>query len=190
MVASGPITSWETDGETMETVRDFIFLGSKITADGDCNREIKRRLLLGRKALTNLDSIFKNRDITLPTKVSSQGSGFFSSHVWMWELEHKEGCALKNWCFQNVVLEKTIESPLDCSTLVFLVHHQFSKLAQTHVHWASKAIQLPSPSPPALNLSQHQGLFQWASYLLQMAKVLEFQLQHQSFQWIFRTDFL
>ena len=69
MVASGPITSWETDGETMETVRDFIFLGSKITADGDCNREIKRRLLLGRKALTNLDSIFKNRDITLPTKV-------------------------------------------------------------------------------------------------------------------------
>ena len=68
-MAFDPITSWETDGETMETVRDFIFLGSKITADGDCNREIKRRLLLGRKALTNLDSIFKNRDITLRTKV-------------------------------------------------------------------------------------------------------------------------
>ena len=68
-MASGPITSWEIDGETMETMRDFIFLSSKITADGDCNHEIKRRLFLGRKVMTNLDSIFKSRDITLPTKV-------------------------------------------------------------------------------------------------------------------------
>ena len=68
-MASGPITSWQIDGETMETVRDFMFLGSKITLDGDCSREIKKRLLLGRKATTNLDSIFKNRDITLLTKV-------------------------------------------------------------------------------------------------------------------------
>ena len=68
-MASGPITSWQIDGETMEIVTDFIFLGSKITADVDCSHEIKRRLLLGRKALTNLDSIFKSRDITLPTKV-------------------------------------------------------------------------------------------------------------------------
>ena len=68
-MASGPITSWEIDGETMETVRDFIFLGSKITADGDCSREIKRGLFLGRKAMTNLDSILKSRDITLLTKV-------------------------------------------------------------------------------------------------------------------------
>ena len=68
-MASGPITSWKIDGETMETVRDFIFLGSKITTDGDCSHEIKRRLLLGRKALINLDSILKSRDITLPTKV-------------------------------------------------------------------------------------------------------------------------
>ena len=68
-MASGPITSWEIDGETVETVADFIFLGSKITADGDCSHEIKRRLLLGRKVMTNLDSIFKSRDITLPTKV-------------------------------------------------------------------------------------------------------------------------
>ena len=68
-MASGPITSWEIDGETVETVSDFIFLGSKITADGDCSHEIKRRLLLGRKVMTKLDSIFKNRDITLPTKV-------------------------------------------------------------------------------------------------------------------------
>ena len=69
IMASGPITSWEIDGETMETVRDFIFLGLKITADGDCSHEIKTRLLLGRKAMTNLDSILKSRDITLPTKV-------------------------------------------------------------------------------------------------------------------------
>ena len=70
-MASGPITSWQIDGEAMETVSDFIFLGSKITADGDCSHEIKRRLLLGRKVMTNLDSIFKNRDITLLKKVHS-----------------------------------------------------------------------------------------------------------------------
>ena len=69
IMASGPITSWQIDGETRETVRDFIFLGSKITADGDCSHEIKRHLLLGRKTMTNLDSILKSRDITLPTKV-------------------------------------------------------------------------------------------------------------------------
>ena len=69
IMACGPITSWQIDGETMETVRDFIFLGSKITADGDCNHEIKRHLLLGRKAMTNLDSILRNRDITLPKKI-------------------------------------------------------------------------------------------------------------------------
>ena len=69
IMASGPVTSWEIDGETVETVADYIFLGSKITADGDCSHEIKRRLLLRRKVMTNLDSIFKSRDITLPTKV-------------------------------------------------------------------------------------------------------------------------
>ena len=70
IMASGPITSWETDGETVETVSDFIFWGSKITADGDCSHEIKRHLLLGRKVMTNLNSIFKSKDISLPTKVS------------------------------------------------------------------------------------------------------------------------
>ena len=83
-MASGPITSRETDGETVETVSDFIFLGSKITADGDCSHEIERGLLLGRKVMTNLDSILKSRDITLPTKVRlSQGYGFSRGHVWM-----------------------------------------------------------------------------------------------------------
>ena len=85
IMASGPITLWQIDRETMETVRDFIFLGSKITADGDYSHEIKRRLLLGRKAMTNLDSILKSRDITLPTKVHLvQSYGFFStSRIWM-----------------------------------------------------------------------------------------------------------
>ena len=84
IMASGPITSWEVVGETVETMSDFIFLGSKITADGDCSHEIKRCLLLGRKAMTNLDSILKSRDVILPTKVwHSQGYGFSSSHVWM-----------------------------------------------------------------------------------------------------------
>ena len=77
IMASGPITSWEINGETVETVSDFIFLGSKITADGDCSHEIKRRLLLGRKVMTNLDDIFKSRDVTLPSKVHLSRLWFF-----------------------------------------------------------------------------------------------------------------
>ena len=85
IMASGPIISWQIDGETVETVTDFTLLGSKITADGDCSHEIKRRLLFGRKSMTNLDSLLKNRDITLPTKVLivNQSYSFSSSHVWM-----------------------------------------------------------------------------------------------------------
>ena len=84
IMASSPITSWQLDGETMETVTDFIFCGSKMTADGDCSYEIKRCLLLGSKVITNLDSILKSRDITFVNKVSSsQGYGFSSGHVWM-----------------------------------------------------------------------------------------------------------
>ena len=94
------------------------FLGSKITADGDCSHEIKRCLLLGRKFMTNLDSILKSRDITLPTKVHLvKAMSFSSSHVWMWELEYEESWALKNWCFWTVVLEKTLEHPLDCKEI-------------------------------------------------------------------------
>ena len=83
VMASGPITSWQIDGETIETVIDFILLGSKITSDGDCSHEIKRCLLLGREAMTNLDNILTSRDITLLTNVHSQNYGFSSSHVWM-----------------------------------------------------------------------------------------------------------
>ena len=83
-MASGFITSWQIDGETMATVTDFIFLGSQITADGDCSHDIKRRLLLGRKVMTNLDSICKSRDITLPAKVRLvKAMGFSSGHIWM-----------------------------------------------------------------------------------------------------------
>ena len=82
-MASRPITSWQIDGETIETVTDFIFLDSKITADGDCSHEIKRCLLLGRKVITKLDSILKSRDITLPTKVPLVKAVFSSGHVWM-----------------------------------------------------------------------------------------------------------
>ena len=115
-MASGPIISWQIDGEIMETGADFILGGSKITADSDCSHEIKRRLLPGRKVTTNLDSIVKSRDITLSTKFS-QGYGFSSGHVWMWELDCKESWAPKNWCFWTVVLGKTLESPLDCKEI-------------------------------------------------------------------------
>ena len=117
-MASGPITSWQIDGETMKTVRDFIFLGPKITADGDCSHEIKRCLLFGRKAMTKLDSISQSRDITVPTKVHLvKVLVFSSSHVWMWEVDYKESWVMKNWCFWIVVLEKTLESPLDCKEI-------------------------------------------------------------------------
>ena len=112
-MASGPITSWQVDGET---VADFIFGGSKITADGDCSHEIKRCLLLGRKAKTNLDSTLKSRD-SVNKGTYSQSYGFCSSHVWMWELDHKETWAPKNWCFWTVVSERTIESSLYCKEI-------------------------------------------------------------------------
>ena len=83
VMASGPITSWEIDGETAETLADFISGGCKITADSDCSHEVKRRLLLGRKAMKNPDGILKSRDTTLPTNIHSQSYGFSSSHVWM-----------------------------------------------------------------------------------------------------------
>ena len=108
-MASGPITSWQIDGETMETVMDFIFLGSKLTADGDCSHEIKKHLLFGRKTMTK---VFKSRDITLLTKVHIVKSMVFLVVMYRCELDHKEGWAPKDWCFWTVV-KKTLESPLD-----------------------------------------------------------------------------
>ena len=115
IMACGPITSWQVDGETVKTVADFIFLGSKITADGDCSHEIKRRLLLGRKVMTNLDSILKSRDMTLPTKVCLIKSMIFPVVRYRCEswtikkAEHRRIDAL--------VLEKTLGSPLDCKKI-------------------------------------------------------------------------
>ena len=113
IMASSYITSWQIDGEKIETVTDFIFLGSKITADGGFSHEIKRLLLLGRKAMTNLDNLLKRRHYFANKGLYSQSYGFPSSHVWMWELDCKE-CRALSWCFWNAVLDKTIESPLDC----------------------------------------------------------------------------
>ena len=109
IMASSPITSWEIDGETMETVTDFIFLGSKITADGDCSHEIKRCLLLGRKVVTNLDSIFKSRDITLPTNVGLVKAMVFP--VVMYECDswtvkkakHRRIDAFELWCWRRLL---------------------------------------------------------------------------------------
>ena len=108
-MASGPITSWQIDGETMEIVRDFIFLGSKITADGDCSHEIKRRLFLGRKTMTNLDSILKNRDITLPTKVCLVKAMVFPVVVYgceSWTVKKGESRridAFELWCWRRLL---------------------------------------------------------------------------------------
>ena len=116
-MASSPITSWQTDGETMETVTDFLYLGSKITVDSDCSHEIKRGWLLGRKAMTNLDSVLKSRDITLPTKLRIVKAMLFPVVRYGCELDHKEGWALKNWCFWTLALEKALQSPLDCKEI-------------------------------------------------------------------------
>ena len=109
IMASGPITSWQID-RGKET--DFIFLGSKITVDSECSHEIKRRLVLGRKAMTNLDSVLKKQRHHFASK-GPYSPSLSSSHLQMWNLDHKEGWVLKNWCFWTVVLGKTLESPLD-----------------------------------------------------------------------------
>ena len=112
IMASSPITSWQIDGETMKTVTYLLSLGSKITADFDRSHEIKRQLLLWRKAMTYLDSILKKQRHYFVNKgPSSQSYGFSRSHVWMWELDYKESWTLKNWCFWTVVLENSWESP-------------------------------------------------------------------------------
>ena len=96
---------------------DFLFVGSKITEDSDCNHKIKRRLLLGRKAMTNLESILKSRHYFADKDPSSQSYGFSSSHVWLWELDYKESWMLKNWCFSTVVLEKILKRLLHCKEI-------------------------------------------------------------------------
>ena len=116
IMASGLITSWQIDGETVQTVADFILGGSKISAVSDCSHEIKRHLLLGRKVMTNLDSLLKSRDITLPAKVHLVKALIFPVVMYGCRLDYKESWVPKNWCFWTVV-EKTLESPLDCKEI-------------------------------------------------------------------------
>ena len=203
-MASGPITSWEIDGET---VSNFIFGGSKITAVGDCSHEIKKRLLLGRKVMTNLDSILESRALLVPLYYKMS----LNSHSWRWFFETlvHNLLGLPAFWIKSLFIAPTIRflifyflcskqykfglscsfaqlcpslcDPIDCSMPGFPVHHRLLKFAQTQAHWVGDAIQpshpLLSPSP-AFNLSQHQGLFQCVDSSHQVAKILEIQLQH------------
>ena len=148
-MASGLITSWQIDEETVETVTDFILGDSKITADGDCSHEIKRCLFLGRKLMTNLDSILKSRDITLSTKVHLVKAMVFPVVMYGCELDYKESWALKNWCFWTAVLEKILESPLACKE-VQPVH---PKGNQSWIFIGSTEIETETPTlwPPDAN---------------------------------------
>ena len=112
-MSSGPITSWQVKGGKVEVVIDFLFLGFKITVDGDCSHEIKRWLLIGRKAMTNLDCVEKQRHYSADKGLYNQGYGYPRAHVWLWEVDCKKGRVPTNWFLWTVVLEKTPENPLD-----------------------------------------------------------------------------
>ena len=152
----------------MGAMTDFVFLGSKITADGDCNHKIKIHLLLGRKAMTNLDSVLKSRDINFLAKVHIVKAMVFPVVMYMsWTIVQFSSAAQSG---------PTLCNPMNRSTPSLPVHHQLPEFTQTHVHRVSDAIQpshpLPSPSPPAPNPSQHQSLFQRVNSLHEVAKVL------------------
>ena len=117
IMASGPLTSWQIDGETVETVSGFIFLGSKITADGDCSHEIKMLTPCKKSYGKRRQYVIKQRHHFADKGLYSQGHGLSGNHIQMWELDHKEGRVQKNWCFWTVVVEKTLESPLDCEEI-------------------------------------------------------------------------
>ena len=144
IIASGPITSWQIDGETVETVSDFIFLGSKITVDGDCSHEIKRRLLLGRKVMTNLDSILKSRDTTLPTKVCLVKAMVFPAVMYgceSWTVkkaEHQIIDAFELWCWRRLLrvpwtARRSNQSILKDQSWVFIGRNDAK--AETPVLW-------------------------------------------------------
>ena len=157
-MASGPITSWQIDGERVETVSDFVFLGSKITADGDCSHEIK--MLTPRKKSYDQprQHIKKQRHYFASKGPSSQGYDFSSGHVWMWELDYKESWVLKNWCFWTVVLEKTLESPLDCKEIQPV--HSKGDQSWVFVGRTNAEAETPILWPPDVN-SQLSGERPW-----------------------------
>ena len=142
-MASSPIISWQIEEEKMEVVTDFLFLGSKITVHGNCNHKIRRLLLLGRKSMTNIDSVLKSRDVTLPTKVRIVKATVFpvGRYGWTWELDHKEGRAPKNWCPQSVVLVKISDCPLNSKDLqgnkIWILFGRAEAEAEAPVFWSS-----------------------------------------------------
>ena len=136
IMASNPFTSWQIDGETMETVTNFIFLGSKITAYGDCSHEIKTLAPWKKSYVQPRHHFKKQRHYFADKGLYSQSYGFSSSHVWMGELNPKEGWTPKLWCFWTVVLEKTFESPMDCKEI------NQSILKQTHPDYSLKGLML------------------------------------------------
>ena len=145
-MSSGPITSWQVKGGKVEVVIDFLFLGFKITVDGDCSHEIKRWLLIGRKAMTNLDCVEKQRHYSADKGLYNQGYGYPRAHVWLWEVDCKKGRVPTNWFLWTVVLEKTPENPLDGKEIksVNLKVNQSWKLigrtnAEATVFWSSDA---------------------------------------------------
>ena len=146
-MASGPISSWQIDGETVETVSDFIFLGSKITADGDCSHEIKRCLLLGRKVMTNLDSMLKSRDITLPTKVHLVKAMVFPVVMYgceSWTIKKAECRRIDGfelWCWR-----RHIESPLDCKEIQPV--HPKGDQSWVFIGWTDVEAETPILWPP------------------------------------------
>ena len=155
-MASGPITSWQVDGETMETVTDFIFLGSKITADGDCSHEIKRCLLLGRKAMTNPDSILKSRDITLPTKVCLVKTMVFPVIMYGCEswtikkVEHRRIDAFELWCWRRL-LRVPWTSRRSNPSILKEISPEYSRLTSFKIDW----LDLLSSPRGSKSLLQH-----------------------------------
>ena len=167
----------------METVTDFIFLGTKITADGDCSHEIKRWLLLGRKAMTNLDSILKSRAITLSTKVHLGKAMVFPVAVQMWELDHKDCWATKS-CAQlftdySMPVFPVLISPGVCSNSCPLSRWCHPIISFSVTPFSSCPWSFPA-----------SGSFLMSWHFPSSVQILELQLQHQPFQWIFRVDFL
>ena len=146
IMASSPITSWQIDGETVETVTDLIFLGSKITADGDCSHEIKTLAPWKKSYDQPRQHIKKQRHYFANKGPSSQRYGFSSGHVWMWELDCKESWVLKNWCFWTVVLEKTLESPLDCKEIQAV--HRKGDQPWMFIGRTDAEAETPIPWPP------------------------------------------
>ena len=148
IVASGPITSWQIDGEPMETVTDFLFMGSKVTAVGDCSHKIKRHLLLGRKSMTNLDSILKSREITFLTMSVQSKLWFFQQSCMNVRVGLTESWELKNWCFWVVVLERTLEQEYWSG----LLYHSPRDLPNPGVEPGSPALKVDSlpAEPPSL----------------------------------------